>query len=87
MPEMSARPHTFTSSAWGRFIKTIKEFKETGDLRYIYKNELDKTCFQYMAYGDFKDLPRRTTSVEILYEKTFNIAEVAKCDGYQRSLA
>ena len=39
------------------------KFKETGNSRYIYQNELDKACFQYdMAYGDFKDLTRRTAS-------------------------
>ena len=37
----------------------IKKFKETGDTNYIYKNELDKACFQHdMAYGYFKDLAR-----------------------------
>ena len=37
----------------------IQKFKETGDSRYIYQNELDKACFQHdMAYGDFKDLAR-----------------------------
>ena len=35
----------------------IQKFNETGDTSYIYKNELDKACFQHdMAYGDFKDL-------------------------------
>ena len=39
--------------------KEFKKFKETGDTSYIYKNELDKTCFQNdMAYADFKDLKR-----------------------------
>ena len=29
--------------------------------KYIYQSELDKVCFQYdMAYGDFKDLNRKT---------------------------
>ena len=32
----------------------IQKFKETGDSRYIYQNELDKGCFQHdMAYRDF----------------------------------
>ena len=32
----------------------LKKFKEAGDSRYIYRNELDKACFQHdMAYGDF----------------------------------
>ena len=40
--------------------KEFKKFKETGDTSYIYKNELDKACFQHdMAYGDFKDLARK----------------------------
>ena len=37
----------------------IQKIKETGDTSYIYKNELDKACFQHdMAYGDFKDLKK-----------------------------
>ena len=31
-----------------------KKSKETGDLRYIYQNKLDKACSQHeMTYGDF----------------------------------
>ena len=40
-----------------------------------------------MAYGDFKDLKRRTYSDEVLRDKAFNIAKYPKCDGYQRGLA
>ena len=40
-----------------------------------------------MPYGDFKDLTRRTASVKILHNKTFNIAKNPKYDGYQRGLA
>ena len=71
--------------------KTKKEFKnlkETGDTNYIYKNELDKACFQDdMAHGDFKDLARRTASDKILRDKAFNIAKNPKYDGYQRGIA
>ena len=38
----------FTYSACGTFDKhreRIKKFKETDDLNYIYKNELEKACF------------------------------------------
>ena len=35
-----------------------------------------------MAYGDFKDLKRRTAS-----DKAFNIAKYSKYDGYQRGRA
>ena len=53
----------------------IKKFKETGDTIYIYKNELDKACLEHdMAYGDFKDLARRTASGKVLRDKAFNIA-------------
>ena len=50
--------------------KNIK-FKETGDSRYIYQNELNKACFQQgmMAYRDFEDLTRRTVSDKILRDK------------------
>ena len=40
-----------------------------------------------MAYGDFKDLTRRTTSDEKLRERAFNIAKDPKYDGYQCRLA
>ena len=40
-----------------------------------------------MAYGDFKDLTRRTVSDRILCDKAFDIAKNAKYDGYQRGLA
>ena len=40
-----------------------------------------------MAYGDFKDLTRRTASDKILRDKAFNIAKNSKYDGYQRGLA
>ena len=66
----------------------IQKLKETEDSRYIYQNELDKACFKhYMAYGDFKDLPRRTASDRVLSDKAFNIAENPRYDGYQRGLA
>ena len=40
-----------------------------------------------MAYGDFKDLERRTASDKVLRDKAFNIAKNPKYDGYQRGLA
>ena len=40
-----------------------------------------------MAYGDFKDLTRRTASDKILFDKAFNIAKNPKYDGYQHRLA
>ena len=80
----------FTYSACGPFIKNkerIQKFKETEDTSYIYKKELDKAYFQHcMAYGDFKDLKRRTASDKVLTDKTFNIAKNHKYDRYQTGL-
>ena len=86
MPEMDLKQPGFTHSACGPFTKNkerIKKFKETGDTNYIYKNELDKACFQHnMAYGDFKDLARRTDSDKVLRDKAFNFAKNPQYDGY-----
>ena len=90
-PKMHLKQPGFTYSACGPFTKNkerIQKFKEMGDTSYIYKNELDKACFQHdMAYGDFKDLARRTSSDKILRDKAFNIAIKPMYDGYQRGLA
>ena len=68
--------------------KRIQKFKETWDSRYIYQNELDKTCFWLdLAYGNFEDLTRRTASDKILGDQAFNIAKKIKYDGYQKCLA
>ena len=63
----------------------IKKFKDTGDSRYIYQNEIDEACFQY----DMADrgLNRITFADKILRDKTFNIAKDLKYDRYQRGLA
>ena len=91
MPEMHLKQPGFTYSACESFTKNkerIKKFKETGDTKYIYRNELDKACFQHdMAYGDLKNLAKRTASDKVLRDKAFNVAKNPKYDGYQRGLA
>ena len=78
-------------SAYGPFTKNkerIQKFKETGDSRYIYQNELDKACFQLgMVYRDLKNLHRRTASDKLFRDNAFNIAKNLKYDGCQRGLA
>ena len=65
----------------------ILKFEETGVQRCIYENKLNKACFQHhMAYGNFKDLTRRTAANKLLHDKAFNIAKNLKCDGYQHEL-
>ena len=91
MPEMHLRQPKFVYSACGPFTRhkeRIKEFKRTGDTRYVYRNELDKACFQHnSAYADHKDLINRTKADKVLRDKAYNIASNPKYDGYQRGLA
>ena len=91
MPEMHLRQPQFVYSACSPFTRhneRIKEFKSTGDTRYIYRNELDKACFQHdSAYADHKDLISRTKADKVLRDKAYNIASNPKYDGYQRGLA
>ena len=91
MPEMHLRQPQFVYSACGPFTRhkeRIKKFKQTGDTRYIYRNELDKACFQHdSAYADHKDLINRTEADKVLRDKAYDIASNPKYDGYQRGLA
>ena len=68
--------------------ESIRKLKQTGDLNYIYKNELDKVCFSHDAtYSDSKNLAKRTISSTILNYSDYEIAVNTKYDGYQRGLA
>ena len=91
MPKMHLKQPGFTYSACGPLTKNkerIQKFKETGDSRYIYRNGLDKACFQRnIAYGDYKGLAKITAADKVLRDKAFNIAKDPKDDGYQRGLA
>ena len=91
MPKMHLRQPRFVYSACGPFARhkeRIKEFKQTGDTRYIYRNELDKACFQHdSAYADHKDLIYRTKADKVLRDKAYDIASNPEYDGYQRGLA
>ena len=91
MPEMHLKQPGFTYSACGPFTKNkerIEKFMKTGNTDFIYKNELDKACFQHdMAYGKWKDLVKRTKSDKVLRDKAFKIASDLTYDGYQRGLA
>ena len=88
MPDMHLRQPQFVNSACGPFTRhkeRIKKFKQTGDTRYIYKNELDKACFQHdSAYADHKDVINRTKSDKVLRDKAYDIASNPEYDGYQR---
>ena len=91
MPEMHLKQPGFTYSACGPFTKNkerIEKFMQTGNTDFIYKNKLDRACFQHdMAYGKSKDLAKRTQSDKVLTDKAFKIASDPKYDGHERGLA
>ena len=64
MLQMHIKQPGFTYSSCGPFTKKkerIEKFMQTGNTNFIYKNELDKACFQRdMAYGKSEDLVKRT---------------------------
>ena len=64
MPELRLKEAGFTYSVRESFTKRerIQRLKETGDLMYIYKNEVDKACFSH----DAPDLNSKN-----LYKKIF----------------
>ena len=68
--------------------KELKSLNKQVDTRYIYRNDLDKACFQHdSAYADHKDLINTTKSDKVLRDKAYNIASNPEYDGYQRGLA
>ena len=91
MPEMHLKQPGFTYSACGPFTKNkerIEKFMQTGNTDFIYKNELDKACFQHdMAYGKSKGLVKRTQSDKFLKDKAYKTASDPRYDSYQRGLA
>ena len=80
----------FTYSAGGPFTKSkerIQKFMQTGNTDCIYKNDLDRACFQHdMAYGKYKDLNKRIESDKVSRDESFKIASNPKYDGYHRGL-
>ena len=64
MSEMHLKQPDFTDSACGSFTKNkerIEKFMQTGNTDLLYRNKLDKACFQHnMAYGKSKDSVKRT---------------------------
>ena len=91
MPAMDLKQPGYNYSACDPFIKNkerIQKFMQTGNTNYIYKNDLDKVCFQHdMAYGKYKDSTKRIQSDKVLRDKDFKIASNLKYDYHERGLA
>ena len=68
IPEMHLKQPGFTYSGCGPFLKNkerTEKFMQTGNIDYIYVNDLDKICFQHdMAYDKYKDLAKKSRSFE-----------------------
>ena len=64
MPELHLKQPGFTYMACVSFTEhheRIQKFRETGNLKHLYRNELDKTCFTHdAAYSDSKDSAKTT---------------------------
>ena len=90
LPELHLKQTGFTYSTCGPFTKhcdRIQKFRETGNLRHLYGNALDKACFANNSeYSYSKDLRKRTISDKVLRDKVYEIARERNYDGYQRAL-
>ena len=75
MPQFHLKQQGFTYSACGLFTKhreRIQNFSETGNLKHLYRHELDKACFAHdAAYSESKDLAKRTISDKILKDRAY----------------
>ena len=62
IPEMHLKQPGFTYSACDPFTRNkrrTEKFMQAGNTDFIYRNELDKACFQHnMVYGKSKDLAK-----------------------------
>ena len=86
MLKMHLKQPGYTYSAGGPFTRNkerIGKFMHTRNTDFIYKNELDKACFKHdMAYGNSKDLAKRTQSDKVLRDEAFISASGPKYNGY-----
>ena len=91
IPEVDLKLSGFTYSACRLFTKhceKIQKFRETGNLKHLYRNELDKACFTHdTAYPDSKDLAKRTMLDKTLRDRGYKIARNRNYDGYQWAIA
>ena len=91
MLELNLKQAGFTYSAWRSFTKhceRIQKFREIGNLKHLFRNELNKLCFAHdAANSDSGDLPKKTSLDKILIDRAFEIARNSEDDGYQTVLA
>ena len=89
MSEMQSKGLVLLTVLAGHLQKTKKELKSYWRLEIqilLTKMSLIKPV-SIKAYGESKDLAKRTQSDKFLRDKVFKIASDPKYDGYQRGLA
>ena len=90
MSELNLKQTELTYTACGTCTKhceRIKEFKETGNIKHLYRHEFEKACFAHNAlYYDSKNLAKLTILDKILIDRAYEIARICKNDGHQRAL-
>ena len=91
MLEMQLKQSGFTYSTCSVFTKNkekIHKLIQTGKTNYIYRNNLDKACFQHdMTYGKYNDLNKRAESNKVLKDKPFKTGSNPKHNAYLKGLA
>ena len=91
MPELHLKQPGFTYGACGPFIKhceRIQKFWETGNLKHLSRNELDKAGFANdVACFDSKDLANRIISDRFLKDRGYEVAGNRGYDGHERALS
>ena len=87
IPELLLKQPEFTYNACRPFKKhreRIQKFRETDNLKHLYRNELEKACFAHdAAYSDSKDLENGIISDKILKDRAYEIARNRGYDGCQ----
>ena len=75
MPGLHLKQLGFIYKACGPFTKhreRIKNFRETSNVKHLYRTELDKACSDNeAAYSDSKFLAKRTISDKILKNRAY----------------
>ena len=91
IPELHLKQPGFTYSVCGPFaenVERIQKFWQAGNLKHLYRSELDEACLAHDAiYSDSDDLAKTAISEKILKDRAYEIAKNSGYDELQRALA
>ena len=80
IPELHLTQPGFNYGACGRFTKQkerIYNFRETVNVKHLYRNELDKACFAHdAAYSDSKDLAKKIFQIRFQIIELMEMLEI-----------